>query len=107
MDHRLFHAVLNLSLRHTLDVAAGAERAPGTRQHDRSDGRVPSQPRQRFKEAFHDGRRERVQPFRPVERQRRDAVRDCFEKMLFHRDAPSLRVLRQIYATRLRLASEQ
>ena len=42
-----------------------------------------------------------------VERQRRDAVRDCFEKMLFHRDAPSLRVLRKIYATRLRLASEQ
>jgi hypothetical protein len=89
MDHRLFHAALNPSLGHAFDIAARAERAPGTRQHDRSDGRVPSQSRQRFKQAFHDGRRKRVQPFRPVERQRRDAVQDCFEKMLFHGDAPS------------------
>jgi hypothetical protein len=40
MDHRLFRAALNPSLGHAFDVAARAERAPGTRQHDRSDGRV-------------------------------------------------------------------
>jgi hypothetical protein len=68
--------------------AAASKCAPGTRQDDRSDGRIPSQPRQRLKQAFHDGRRERVQPFRSVECQHRDAVRDSFEKMLFHGNAP-------------------
>src|SRR4029077_20600199 len=39
---------------------------------------------QRFEQAFHNRRRKSVEPIRPIEWQRRDAIRNLFDKLLFH-----------------------
>jgi hypothetical protein len=43
---------------------------------------------QRFEQAFHNRCRKSVEPIRPVEWQRRDAIRNLLDKLLFHLDAP-------------------
>jgi hypothetical protein len=63
--------------------------APPPSRHDHSDGGIPRQSGQRFEQAFHDRCRKSVEPMiRPIECQRRDAIRNLLDKLLFQLDAP-------------------
>jgi hypothetical protein len=61
--------------------------APPPSQHDHSYGGIPRQSGQRFEQAFHNQCQKSVEPIRPIESQRRDAIRNLLDKLLFHLDA--------------------
>ena len=76
-------------LGHALDVTAGTEGTACTRQNDRADGRIAGEARQRLEQPVHNRRRERVEPVRPVQRQRRHAVRERLDQLLVHAGSSS------------------
>jgi hypothetical protein len=67
-----------------LDAIAGA-RPRARRDRGGAGGRVlRRQSGQRFDHAFHNRCRKSVEPIRPIEWQRRDAIQNLIDKLLFH-----------------------
>jgi hypothetical protein len=71
-------------LSHGLDVAPGAEGAPGTSEDDHTDLPIGRRPRQGRLEKLEKLRRESVQALRPVHREGEDAVLQRFQQDPFH-----------------------
>jgi hypothetical protein len=71
-------------LGHALDVSARTERAAGAGQHDRPDVRVIGKTRKRLEEAIQEDTRKGVEALRPVEHQRRNALRRRLDEILLH-----------------------
>ena len=61
--------------------------APPPSRHDHSDGGIPRQSGQRFEQAFHNRCQKSVEPIRPIESQRGDAIQNLPDKLFFHLDA--------------------
>jgi hypothetical protein len=76
--------------RHRLDVAAGAEGAPGAGEDDDRHLAIRRGPLQGAAKADEHFRIERVEPVRPVHRERQDAVVEPFQEHVSHFPLPHI-----------------